>query len=71
MNFAQFKDLLVQCRACGGTEFGTGIQENKASVYPNKLIAIRSSRIYYVICTQCGLIQFEFVEKPQVFKSNK
>lgn len=67
----EFKHILTKCRGCGGVEFGTGIQDHHAKVVPNKLLSLRSSKVYYVICTNCGLIQFEFVEKPEIFKTKK
>lgn len=61
------KFYIEKCPNCGCNEFGKGFQAGYGMVHAcNRLF--KASKIYHIICTNCGCIIYSYVQKPENFK---
>ncbi len=58
---------IEKCPFCGSTNLGEGYQSGYAAVSSVRKI-LRSSKIYYVICSDCGSVVHSYVKDPYKFK---
>ena len=60
--------LVHECPRCGGKDLGKGKQSGYAVLNPFKKILGMGSTVIYILCTDCGYIIDQYVEKPARFK---
>lgn len=57
-----------ECKSCGGTNFTKGQLDGYAKLVPLKsLFGIKSSKVIFTFCKNCGEVSSIKVDSPQLF----